>query len=150
MADPGSERARGTVYCLLYDLCALLAGSGEAVPAGATAYTQAELREIRDPRQRLERYVAMPTLADWETALDPFFASGLRLLPTLEPKGSIELQPDPGGRTVASLRFRSSSRVVVGDGRQEALADREWVLWARLSPSLDAVEAAEVRAAAGG
>lgn len=145
------ERARGLCFCFLYDVCAWLAGVREAVPGTVSDYTLAHLRGVADPRQRLQYYVHPHLLASWEQALQPFFASSVRLDPEIGPSAVQRSEGlDRGGPVRIEYRFENRCATLAGDGTRHPLPEAPWVLTLWITPDLQRVDDGTLRPLAGG
>lgn len=144
---PSPDAARGICFCLLYDLCCWLATVRRPVPSDVDEYTLVTLRDIGDPRRRLDQYVNPAVLASWERALRPFFESGVTLEPELGESGSFhDRGRDPAGRLRAELHFGNRSSVMDRAMRRHQLPPYDWALSVLLSPVPDGyVETASIR-----
>jgi MinD-like ATPase involved in chromosome partitioning or flagellar assembly len=140
LAGEPSDPLAGVSFCLLFDLCAWLAGSAAPVTTGAYALTS--LRATPDPRRRLGAYVDPGLLARWDRALRPFFACGVQLLPELDPTGVLQRH----GPALGELSFSSRCSVLDRDRRPHALPPRSWVLSVRLGLDASRVADAALRA----
>jgi hypothetical protein len=141
------DAARDICFCLLYDLCAWLAQSRQAVPPEVGEYRQDVVRQLTDAGQRLRRYLNPALLDLWEEVLQPFFDADASLsteLDTVAPLTALGLEA--GGEVRAELRFSEHSSVVDRFGDRHPLPRREWALEAWLSPDLRRVENACLRA----
>jgi hypothetical protein len=143
------ESVKGTCFCLLYDLCCWLGTIRGRVPDEAAEYRLTGLRDLTDPRQRLDRYVNPALLQSWERALEPFFASRVKLEPDLGDAGVLDSWGlDPSGRLRAEFRFANRSSVVDPDMRRHQLPPYDWVLTVLMSPEPGGfVENATIRVA---
>jgi hypothetical protein len=144
---PALEAARGVCFCLLYDLCCWLATVHRPVLTEVEEYSLTHLREVEDPRQRLDRYVNPALLRSWERALQPFFATGVTLEPELGESGSFhDRGRDAAGRMRAELHFGNRSSVLDPSLRRHHLPPYDWALSVLLSPEPDCcVENASIR-----
>jgi hypothetical protein len=141
------DATRDICFCLLYDLCAWLAQSRQAVPPEVGEYRQDAVRQLTDAGQRLRRYLNPALLDLWEGVLQPFFDADASLsteLDTVAPLTALGLEA--GGEVRAELRFSEHSSVVDRFGDRHPLPRREWALEAWLSPDLRRVENACLRA----
>jgi hypothetical protein len=145
--SPAPEAARGICFCLLYDVCHWLATVRRPVPVELEEYTLTLVRDIGDPRQRMDRYVSAAVLQSWERALQPFFATGVTLEPELAESGSFhDLGRDAAGRARVELHFGNRSSVLDHGGRRHPLPPYDWALSVLLSPEPDCyVENASIR-----
>jgi hypothetical protein len=140
------DATRDICFCLLYDLCAWLARSRQAVPPEVGEYRLEAVRQLTDARQRLRRYLNPALLDLWEDALQPFFDADASLtteLGDVAPLTAVGL--DAGGEVRAELRFSEQSSSVDRFGERHPLPRREWVLEVWLSPDLQRVENACLR-----
>ncbi len=143
-----SELLAGLCYCLLYDLCAWLAGSRWPVPPGLDEYRREDLRLLSHPRERLGRYLEPQLLLTWERALTPFFEAGAILKPRVRETAALDLfDMECGGLPRAQLRFGDSSSVLGhADARLERPA-RDWLLTVTASGDLLRVQEARLEPA---
>jgi hypothetical protein len=140
------DATRDICFCLLYDLCAWLAQSRQAVPPEVGEYRQETARQLTDARQRLRRYLDPALLDLWEEALRPFFETHASLTAELgEVAPLTALGLEAGGEVRAELRFSEQSCLVDRFGGRHPLPRREWALEAWLSPDLLRVENACLR-----
>ena len=140
-----SDLVAALCYCLLYDLCAWLAGSRSPGPADVREYRRDELRPLPDPRDRLCRYLAPQLLQTWECALAPFFAAGGLLVPRLRETGTLELlDPKRDGAPQVRLRFSESGCLLGRGGAQAERPAREWLLTVAGSPDRLQIQAARL------
>ncbi|MDQ6900422.1 MAG: hypothetical protein M3072_13095 [Candidatus Dormibacteraeota bacterium] len=137
--------AAGLCYCLLYDLCAWLAGSHAPVPVEVREYRQEDLQFLPDPLDRLRRYLAPQLLQAWERALAPFFAAGGSLVPRLQDTASLDLiSPTRDGQVQVRLKFSESGWLLGrGAGRVERPA-RQWLLNVTALPDQLQIQAARL------
>jgi hypothetical protein len=142
---------RGTCFCVLYDLCCWLTGTGRPVPEETAAYALAEFRDVPNPRQRLAGYCDPALLELWDAALTPFLRAGFRLAPKLGDSAALReegLQED-APRSHVELRFTNRSSVIMpGIGRHaRPLPVDEWImdLWVSLDANSGYVHDACVR-----
>jgi hypothetical protein len=143
------EALRGLCFCLIYDLCAWLAGARRPVPRDLREYRLEAARRLADPVDRLSRYLDPALLAHWEQALEPFFRSGASL--SLEVGEAAPLgaeRPEHIDREVrAELRFSERSSLVDAAGGRHPLPLRDWRLEAWISPDVTRVQNAWLRRA---
>jgi hypothetical protein len=140
------ELLRGLCFCVLYDLCCWLAGARQEIPSATKEYTQTHLRSIADPRQRLQYYVNPQLLAVWEQALQPFFASGLRLAPELGDSATLREEGLEHGEPVrVELRFNNRSSLLAAGQPRQQLPRGEWVLTMWVAADLTRVDDATIR-----
>lgn len=140
------EELRGLCFCVLYDVCCWLAGARQEVPATTKEYTQSHLRQVADPRQRLQYYVNPQLLWTWEQALQPFFATGLRLAPELGDSATLREEGLERGEPVrVELRFNNRSSLLAKGRPRQQLPRGEWVLTMWVSADLARVDDATMR-----
>ncbi len=140
-----SDLLAALCYCLVYDLCAWLAGSRSPVPADVREYRREDLRPLPHPRDRLCRYLAPQLLQAWERALAPFFAAGGLLVPRLQETGALELlDPQRDGAAQVRLRFSESGCLLGRGGPQVERPAREWLLTVESSPDRLEIQAARL------
>jgi hypothetical protein len=140
------DATRDICFCLLYDFCAWLAGSRQAVPPEVGEYRQEAVRQLTDARQRLRRYLNPALLDLWEDALQPFFEADASITMEVgEVAPLTALGLDAGGEVRSELRFSEQSTLVDRFGGRHPLPRREWALEVWLSPDLRRVENACLR-----
>ncbi|MGH7881732.1 MAG: hypothetical protein ACREN8_02335 [Candidatus Dormibacteraceae bacterium] len=140
------EQLRGLSFCVLFDLCCWLASARQEVPENTQEYTLTHLRPIPDPRQRLQYYVNPQLLALWEQALQPFFATGLRLSPELGDSAMLREEGlDRGGPVRVELRFNNRSSLLSRGRPRQPLPRGELVLTMWVSADLARIDDATLR-----
>jgi hypothetical protein len=140
------DATRDICFCLLYDLCAWLAQSRQAIPPEVGEYRQEAVRQLTDAGQRLRRYLNPALLDLWEEALQPFFDADASLTMELGEVAPLTAGGlDAEGEVRAELRFSEQSSVVDRFGERHPLPRREWALEVWLSPDLRRVENACLR-----
>jgi hypothetical protein len=145
------EQLRGLCFCVLYDLCCWMAGARQEVPESTREYAHVHLRQVVDPRQRLQHYVNPQLLAMWERALEPFFTTGLRLAPELGDSATLREEGLERGEPVrVELHFKNRSSVVARDLPRQPLPRSEWVLTLWVAPDLSRVDDGTLRPLQGG
>ena len=143
------EMLQGLCFCLVFDTCFYLAGKVAPIPPDITEYKLKRLMEIPSPLERMGHYVAPELLASWKKALEPFFASGLRLSPELGDGGDLSEDGLIEGTAVrATVKFQNRSAIYNRDNVRGVLPRAEWQMSVFINPELTRIDHAVLRPAA--
>lgn len=143
------EMLQGLCFCLVFDICFYLAGKVAPVPADISEYKLNRLREIPQPLERMSHYVSPELIASWKTALEPFFAAGLRLSPELGDGGDLSEDGLIEGTAVrATVKFQNRSAVLDSNNVRGVLPRAEWQMSVFVNSDLTRIEHAVLRPAA--
>jgi hypothetical protein len=145
------ETLRGLCFCALFDIFSWLAGSWQKVPEGIKEYGLTDLRGIEDPRQRLQYYFNPHVLASWEQALQPFFATKMRVAPELGDSATLREEGLERGLPVkVEMRFTNRSSLVGPGQPRQPLPREDWVLTLWVAADLTRIDDATMRPIAEG
>ena len=143
------EMLQGLCFCLVFDICFYLANKVAPVPADITEYKLKRLREIPQPLERMSHYVAPELIASWKTAIEPFFAAGLRLSPELGDGGDLSEDGLIEGNAVrATVKFQNRSAIYDRNNVRGVLARAEWQMSVFVNAELTRIDHAVLRPAA--
>jgi hypothetical protein len=143
------EHVHSLTYALLLDLVAWFLDIREPVNESLfPEYRLPGLKDIPDPRERLNAYCSPRLLAAWEPVRARWQGFGIRVKPDFGTTATLQIEGlDGQGSPRAVARF--TDRSVVERGAQRQYNSREWVLTAWLRPDLSRIEDAMFRPARG-
>jgi hypothetical protein len=140
------EILRGLCFCALFDLCSWLAGAHQAVPEQTREYSLTHIREVPDPRQRMQYYINPQLLAMWDQALQPYFTGLVRMAPELGDSAQLREEGlDKGMPTRVELRFNNRSSLVAARQPRQPMPREEWALTLWVSADLTRIDDACLR-----
>jgi hypothetical protein len=140
------ETLRGLCFCALFDLCSWLAGARQGVGQDTPEYSLNHLRQVVDPRQRLQYYMNPQVLVRWDQVLQPFFATDVRMAPELGDSASLSEEGLEKGRPVrVELRFNNRSSLVAPGQPRQPMPREEWALTLWVSADLTRIDDAVLR-----
>lgn len=140
------EVLRGLSFSALYDICSWLAGAWQPVPEGANEYGLNHIRQIQDPRQRLQYYCNPELLATWEQALQPFFSTRMRMAPELGDSATVREEGLERGRPVrVEMQFTNRSSLVGPGQPRHPLPREDWILTLWIAADLTRIDDATLR-----
>ena len=141
------EQVHALTYALLLDLVAWFLDLREPVSEHLfPEYRLAQLKDVADPRERLNGYCNPRLLAAWEPVRARWLERGIRVKPDFGTTATLQIEGLEGEQTPRAVA-RFTDRSVVERGAQRQYNSREWVLTAWLRSDLSRIEDATFRPA---
>ncbi len=142
------ERVHSLTYALLLDVVAWFLNLHEPVSEHLfPEYRLPQVRDLADPRERLDTYCSPRLLEAWEPVRDRWLQRGIRVKPDFGTTATLQIEGLDGHEAPRAVA-RFTDRSVIERGTQRQYNSRDWVLTAWLRPDLSRIEDATFRLAA--